>query len=225
MFFFFLEIKIFFKAMPKNWSKGKSKLRILWTAKNNFQYFDYREKIQFNSLDKFRTQDTVWTLLKTLCIQSRMGVPTWAACNSVIGKSNPLTLVSTLPIINGFLTEWDNLYNAIRMVNDLSTKLLPEQKTIIYFNLQLYAKAVLLQANPEILNNFVFRMGELHAVFCFLKVLGKMIDGSGWDQAFEEAHNLFEFFIQFFFGNFSFFLLLQPNLCSTKFKKQLHKRT
>ena len=132
MFFFFLEIKIFFKAMPKNWSKGKSKLRILWTAKNNFQYFDYREKIQFNSLDKFRTQDTVWTLLKTLCIQSRMGVPTWAACNSVIGKSNPLTLVSTLPIINGFLTEWDNLYNKIRMVNDLSMKLLPEQKTHIF---------------------------------------------------------------------------------------------
>ena len=30
--FFFLEIEIFFKAMPKNWSKGKSKLQILRTA-------------------------------------------------------------------------------------------------------------------------------------------------------------------------------------------------
>ena len=77
-------------------------------------------------------------------------------------------------------------------------------------------KAVLVQANPEIRNNFVFRMGELHAVFCFVKVLGKMIDGSGLDQAFEEARNLFDFFIQFFFGNFSFFPLLQPNLCATK---------
>ena len=144
-----------------------------------------------------------------------MEVPTWAAYNSVIGKSNPLTLVSPLPVINGSPTEWDNLYTTIRMANDLS-KILPEQKTIISFDLQLYAKAVLLQANPEIRNNFVFRMGELHAVFCFVKVLGKMIDGSGLDQAFEEARNLFDFFIQFFFGNFSFFPLLQPNLCATK---------
>ena len=141
-----------------------------------------------------------------------MEVPTWAAYNSVIGKSNPLTLVSTLPIINGSPTEWDNLYTAIRMANDLSKKLLPEQKTIISFDLQLYAKAVLLQANPEIRNNFVFRMGELHAVFCFLKVLGKMIDGSGLDQAFEEARNLFDFFYSILFRKF--FVFSAP---STKF--------
>ena len=124
-----------------------------------------------------------------------MGVPTWAACNSVIGKSNPLTLVSPLSVINGSPTEWDNLYTKIRMMtNDLS-KILPEQKTIISFDLQLYAKAVLLQASPEIRNNFIFRIEELHPVFCFLKVLGKTIDGSGLDQAFEQARNLFDIFI------------------------------
>ena len=31
------------------------------------------------------------------------------------------------------------------------------------------------------------KMGELHVVFTVLKVLGKMIDGSGLDQCFEEA--------------------------------------
>ena len=97
----------------------------------------------------------MWTLLKTLCIQSRMEVPTWAAYNSVIGKSNPLKLVSNLPIIKGSPTACDNLYTAIRMANDLIKKLLPEQKTIISFDLQLYAKAVLLQANPEIWNNCI----------------------------------------------------------------------
>ena len=84
-----------------------------------------------------------------------MEVPTWAAYNSVIGKSNPLKLVSTLPIIKGSPAECDNLYTAIRMGNDLIKKLLPEQKTIISFDLQLYAKAVLLQANPEIWNNYI----------------------------------------------------------------------
>ena len=30
-------------------------------------------------------------------------------------------------------------------------------------------------------------MGEFHVVFCALKVLGKLVDGSGLDQAFVEA--------------------------------------
>ena len=39
----------------------------------------------------------------------------------------------------------------------------------------------------NIQNGFVFRMGELHVVFCALKVIGKLIDGSGLDQIFGEA--------------------------------------
>ena len=202
--------------MPKNWYKGKSKLRILWIAKEELSILWLQRKDTIQQPGRIQNSRYCGDFVKTLCIQSRIEVPTWAAHNSVIGKYNPLTLVSTLPIISGSPTEWDNLYTAIRMANDLSKKLLPKQKTIISFDLQLCTKAVLLQANPGIWNNFVFRMGELHAVFCFLKVLGKMIDGSGLDQAFEEARNLFDFFIQFFFGNFSFFPLLQPNLCATK---------
>ena len=160
--------------MPKNWSKGKSKLRILWTAKVELSILWLQRKKTIQQSGRIQNSDTMWTLLKALCIQSRMEVPTWAAYNSVIGKSNPLTLVSPLPVINGSPTEWDNLYTTIRMANDLS-KILPEQKTIISFDLQLYAKAVLLQANPEIRNNFVFRMGELHAVFAFSKFLGKWL--------------------------------------------------
>ena len=153
----------------------------------NFIYFDFRDQIDVTHINTFKTQDTVWTLLKTLCTDSQVEVPTWVAYNSVIANANPLTLVSTLPIINGSPTEWDNLYTAIREAENLRRELLPEQKTIISFNFQLYAKAVLLQAKPEIRNNYIFSMGELHVVFCFLKVLGKMIDGSGLDQAFEES--------------------------------------
>ena len=115
---FFLEIAIFFKAMPKNWSKGKSKLRILWTAKVELSILWLQRKKTIQQSGRIQNSDTMWTLLKALCIQSRMEVPTWAAYNSVIGKSNPLTLVSTFSIINGSPTEWDNLYTAIRMAND-----------------------------------------------------------------------------------------------------------
>lgn len=54
-------------------------------------------------------------------------------------------------------------------------------------DLQLYVKVVLLHAKPEIRINYIFRMGELHVAFCFLKVQGKMIDESGLDQTFEKT--------------------------------------
>ena len=34
------------------------------------------------------------------------------------------------------------------------------------FDLQLYIKAIRLQVRPEIKAGFVFRIGELHVVFC-----------------------------------------------------------
>ena len=63
-----------------------------------------------------------------------------------------------------------------------------DEKTVISSDLQLYIKAIhLQQQKPDIRDNFVFRMGELHVVFYVLKVLGKLIDGSRLDQAFVEA--------------------------------------
>ena len=62
-----------------------------------------------------------------------------------------------------------------------------DEKTVISSDLQLYIKAIHLQQKPDIRDNFVFRMGELHVVFYVRKVLGKLIDGSRLDQAFVEA--------------------------------------
>ena len=41
----------------------------------------------------------------------------------------------------------------------------------------------------NIKNGFVFRMGDIHVVFCALKVMGKLIDDSGLDQSFKGAGN------------------------------------
>ena len=114
-------------------------------------------------------------------------VPTWAAYNSLITDLKPQTIVSTLPIISGSPTEWENLYTAIMEAEKLRKYLNRATKTIISFDLQLYSKAIQLQQREDIQNNFVFRLGELHVVFCFIKTLGKMISGSSLDQAFIEA--------------------------------------
>ena len=113
--------------------------------------------------------------------------PTWAAYNSLITDLKPQTIVSTLPIISGSPTEWENLYTAIMEAGKLRKYLNGATKTIISFDLQLYSKAIQLQQREDIQNNFVFRLEELHVVFYFIKTLGKMISGSSLDQALIES--------------------------------------
>lgn len=134
-----------------------------------------------------KTNDTIWFLLKTLSPTLGKAVPTWAAYNSLIRKEKPLTTVAMLPVMNGSPTEWENLYTAIKEAEKLREKVYPRGKTIISFDLQLYIKAIRLQERDDINESFVFRMGELHVVFCVLKCLGKLIDGSGLDNVFHEA--------------------------------------
>ena len=90
-------------------------------------------------------------------------------------------------MINGSPTEWENLYSAIKEADKMRQEVYPVGKTIISFDLQLYAKSIRLQVKPDVSESFIFRIGELHVVFCVLKILGKMIDSSGLDKAFEEA--------------------------------------
>ena len=92
-----------------------------------------------------------------------------------------------LPVVNRSPTEWQNLYTAIKEEEKLRKSVWSGGKTVISFDLQLYIKGIHLQQKPDIRDNFVFWMGELHVVFCALKVFGKLIDGRGLDQAFIEA--------------------------------------
>ena len=54
-------------------------------------------------------------------------------------------------------------------------------KTIVTLDLQLYSQCMQMRENEDIKKNFIFRLGELHIVFAFLKVIGKYIQGSGID--------------------------------------------
>lgn len=50
------------------------------------------------------------------------------------------------------------------------------------------SKLFMLQQKPDIRSGFVFCMGEFHdVVFSSLKVIRKLIDGDGWDQAFDKV--------------------------------------
>ena len=130
--------------------------------------------------------DAIWFLLKTLSPALGM-VPTWAVYNSLIGQKKPLTNVAMLPIVNGSPKEWKNLYASIKETEKLRRKIFKDGKTIISFDLQLYIEAIRLQERNAIKDLFVFRMGEFYVVFCDLNVIGKLTDGSGLEQVFNEA--------------------------------------
>ena len=104
----------------------------------------------------------------------------------MITKENLTTTCCSLPIIFGSPTEWDNLFSSLKKVQKINDLLSPGTKTIVTLDLQLYSKALQLESNSKI-DNFVIRLGELHVVFTAFKMLGKIIDGSGLDKAFEEA--------------------------------------
>ena len=131
--------------------------------------------------------NTIYILLKTLSPARGKVIPTWAAYNSLMGQKKPLTNVAMLPIINGSPRERDNLYASIKEAEKLRRKIFKDSKTMISFELQLCIKAMQLQERNDKKDLFVFRMGELHNVFCVLKVTRKLIDGSGLDQVFNEA--------------------------------------
>ena len=110
-------------------------------------------------------------------------VPTWSAYNSILADKKPTNTHCILPIIQGTPTDWSNLYSAIAASAKLNVNIGQSSKTIISLDLQLYMKCIQLQSIGNINQNFIFRMGELHTVFCTMKVLGKIIHGNGLDMS------------------------------------------
>ena len=157
-------------------------------CKSSKSFSNYFPLLSNNSVIVDNQQsDAIWFLLKTLSPVVGKMVPIWAASNSLMGQKKPPTNAAMLPIINGSAIEWENLYASIKEAEKLRMKIFKDGKTIISFDLQLYIKAILLQERNDIKDSFVFRKGELHVVFCVLKVIGKLIDGNGLNQVFSEA--------------------------------------
>ena len=69
----------------------------------------------------------------------------------------------------------------------ISISVTGSKRTIVTLDLQLYSKFLQLRQDREIYENYVFRLGELHAVFAILKVIEKYIESSGLDSMFLES--------------------------------------
>ena len=97
------------------------------------------------------------------------------------------TICQGLPLYPGSPTDWSNLYTSLKLVQGINVSVTDHAKTIVTFDLKLYAKWMQLRERSDIAENFIFRLGELHIVFVMLKVMGKYITCSGIDCLFIET--------------------------------------
>ena len=153
--------------------------------RTNTECKDYVSLCSTDQVKFYSADDTVWNVLKSLSRATI--VPNWAAYNSLLNERHLVTTIRTLPLISGSPANWSNLSTALNVTKKMLDCVTKGRKAIVSMDLQLYAKCIQLQEKNEIIECFIFRMGELHVVFTVLKVLGKIINNSGLDLSFEEA--------------------------------------
>ncbi len=126
---------------------------------------------------------------------SRMGnegelnkIPGWAAYNSLLSTSQPVTQVGALPLLPEVAHNWSTLLTVMMQARKLKELAVgDDHPTIISFDLALYEKVVqLLDSSPDLQVQFVPRIGELHVVMASLRALGTSIENSGIDDAWIE---------------------------------------
>ena len=81
-----------------------------------------------------------------------------------------------------------SLYTALKICQGISTTIVPNKKTDISLELQLYhIKAIQLRDHDHVGNEFLYRVGEHHVVFAMCHAIGKYIDSSGLDKLFTQS--------------------------------------
>ena len=128
-------------------------------------------------------------------LDEKQPIPVWSAYNSVV--QTPLNVDAPavgdqafgLPIINAPAHEWSTLVTALDQlsrVNELVSG--PETKLVASMDMDLYKRALKLEyLDPQYKNKWVLCPGAFHTVLCALRCLGKTIEGSGLDEAWQEA--------------------------------------
>ena len=93
-----------------------------------------------------------------------------------------MTVVNTHPLLAERPHEWQTLITVIKRVQNINAiVVVPEKKTAISLDMELYEKAKQLEmANPDFQGKWVLRRGELYIVTAALRIVGASIDRRYW---------------------------------------------
>ena len=134
-----------------------------------------------------KTANKIWNLCQTFDKEFSNNIPAWGAFNSLLNPVPEISICQSLSLYPSPLTDWATLHAALKIVQGINIAVTEKNKTIVSFDLQLHSKCMLMIENPDICNNYIFRLGELHIVFAMIKILGKYIENSGLDRLFIET--------------------------------------
>ena len=114
----------------------------------------------------------------------------WSAYNSLVhtpDNQDALPLIDKT--INAADTEWPTLVNALDQLTRLNTAVTVANSTLVVtLDMDLYKRVAKLEhLHPELKDKWVFSSGGFHTVICALRCLGRTIEGSGLDDAWQEA--------------------------------------
>ena len=142
------------------------------------------EECSLVDLSGYCNLDRLWSFCQVAKDKDVCPLPTWSAFNSLI---TPVPNINICHLYAGIPTDFSNLYHSLKLAQGINVAVSGGGKTIVTLDLQLYSKCMQMRENEEIKKNFIFRLGEIHIVFAFLKVIGKYIQGSSIDQVLIEA--------------------------------------
>ena len=118
--------------------------------------------------------------------KKKLSCPTWSGFNSLIHEETSQWNVGILaPLYRRSPTEYPVLFTILKHAQKLNVLTVGEGKRpIITLDGDLYDRAVKIENYKK---HWIIRLGGLHTVMAALKCLGKYMDGSGIDSAWEAS--------------------------------------
>ena len=117
----------------------------------------------------------------------QLQIPSYSAYNSVLlSKGDRHTSIANIlmfPLIPGPADDYNAIYTGFKLAQTATTYVC-DQKTIITLDLDLYERTLKLRnSSPELMGNFILRLGELHIVFAQCCAIGRYLENTGIDDA------------------------------------------
>jgi len=117
-------------------------------------------------------------------------IPLWDGYNSVVTSDDrPTTLVHTIPLYRSPAHEYNTLIDVLKQAQQIMASVMGHNSMfVITFDMDLYMRAMKLQSlRPDVYSNYVFWLGEFHAVLSFLCATGSFIENSVIDDAWVQS--------------------------------------
>ena len=114
-------------------------------------------------------------------------IPSYTAYNSILAAQDEthhnIANILMFPLIAGPADNYNAIYTGFKLAQNVTTHICDE-KTITALDLDLYERTLKLRnSSPDLMKNFVLRLGELHIVFAQCRAIGRYLENTGIDDA------------------------------------------